>query len=351
MREVPVEKLKKFIEYDKHSKVYRLEDKKVGLIGFIAIHRKTDRVPALGATRLWKYGSEEDALRDALRLSCLMSYKSALAGLPYTGGKAVLIWNESIENNREEFFNSYADCVNSLKGEFVTGTDVGVYDSDVTTMSKKTDYVIGRGVNPGYFTALGILYSIETALNKVYGSESLEGKTFAVQGLGKTGLGLIKLLYNKVAKIIATDINKETIKKVTAEFPNIEMVEPDEIYSQVVDVFSPCALNGVLNEDTIGKLKCKIICGSANNQLNDELIGEKLNKLNILYVPDYVANSGGLISVADEFEYGVHSEDRINKKLLAIKTSLKSIFDESDDENEATNIVANKIAEEIISSK
>lgn len=351
MKELSIEKLKKFVEYDRHNKVYRIEDKKTGLVGFIAIHRQRSLFPALGATRLWIYETEDDALRDALRLSRLMSYKSALLGLPYTGAKAVLIKNNLVKSKRASFFKEYAKMVNELGGKFVTGTDVGVSGEDVANMNKYTDYVIGTQLNPAYYTAIGVFEAIKACLEKIYDNSNLASRSFAIQGLGKSGMSLLDLLYKKSKNIYVSDIDEELNKVAKKKYSKIKVVNPLEIHKQKVDVFSPCALHGTINVNTSKELGCKIICGSANNQLRKKISGIKLRERGILYAPDFVVNAGGLISVVDEFRYGKPDDARIKIKLKNIRESLKLIFDEADRQNEANNVIAFRIAKELVYNK
>lgn len=338
-------------EFDFHKLIIKLNDPRVGLRGFIAIHRQNPFYPALGATRYWKYSSEKDALRDALRLSRLMSYKSAVAGLPYTGAKAVLIRDDKIEDKREDFFRAYAREINKLNGRFVTGADVGVYDSDINILKQETNYVIGCNVNSGFFTALGVFNGIKICLEEVFKSPNFKSKSFAIQGLGKTGISLVKLLSQKGAKLIGTDIDDEKLTAAQQKYPDLKIVAPTEIHKQTVDVFCPCALHGVLNKKTVAELNCRIVAGSANNQLTHGDIGKMLHEKGILYAPDYVINAGGLIGVVDEFEYGMPNKERIRRKLLVIKDNLKLIFDESKKLNQPPHAVANAMAEKIIKQR
>ncbi|MCK5027888.1 MAG: hypothetical protein KAS07_05710, partial [Candidatus Pacebacteria bacterium] len=186
-------------EFDNHERVIRLYDPEIGLSGFIAIHKRRGNKPCLGATRLWRYSSEDDALNDALRLSRLMTHKSALAGLPYGGAKAVLIESPKMLKNREKVFSRYGQVIERLGGIFVTGSDVGVNNEDVLIMRNNSNYIIGADVPAGYYTALGVMEGIYAVLEELYGSSNIEGRSFAIQGLGKTGFELFKLL-SKEAK-------------------------------------------------------------------------------------------------------------------------------------------------------
>ncbi len=341
----------KLEEFDNHNLVQFIFDEKTGLRGFIAIHRRGNNKPSLGATRLWKYQAEIYALRDALRLSKAMSYKSALAGLPYGGAKAVLIFSPKAKKYRSQFFIAYANKLNDLGGRFVTGTDVGVTDNDVRVMRKYTPYVIGSKVDPAYYTALGVSLGVKEALRYLFGSVAIAGHSFSVQGVGKTGLRLLELIYPEADKVFIADIDKGKIKKVKRQFKRVKVVSPTEIIKQKVDVFCPCAVGGVLNAKTAASLHCKIVAGSANNQLKDEHIDTLLYKLGILYAPDYVINAGGLISVVDEMEKVRPSKNRILRRISSIPDALRTIFERSRQGKKSTGLIADKIAKAILSKR
>lgn len=343
------EELSQFSEYDDHYKVIRVINESVGLRGFIAIHRQRTGYPALGATRLWNYPNERAALSDALRLSHFMSYKSALAGLPYTGAKAALMYNSTIQVNREKLFRAYAQCVNELKGQFITGTDVGVNNRDLDIMSSESLYIIGEGIDSGFYTATGVLLGIKTALRYVFGDDTISKRTFAIQGLGKTGWPLLKFLSEEKAKMIyVTDINLRRAWEAKTRFSNVEVVSPLKIHLQKVDVYSPCALSHAITDGKVKYLACKIIAGSANNQLDKKETGELLDSRGILYAPDFVINAGGMISVVDQFENQRSDTQRVNSKLEHIPRSLYTIFAATRQERKATSILAVHIAENII---
>jgi len=345
-----IEKLMELKEYDNHFRVIVLDNPKTQLKGFIAIHIKNERVPSFGATRLWKYENELDGLRDALRLSRLMSYKASLAGLPCGGAKAVLLLPEHLKN-REELLLSYAEAVNSLAGDFITGTDVGLSQDDLRLMKNSSKFFVGLNDNATEFTALGIYYSMETCLEFLTGASDLTGKTFSVQGLGKVGHALLSLLYPKAGKIYAADTDLEIAEKIKKEFPRVSVIKPSEIHKQQVDIFSPCALCHALNLQTVSELNCRMIVGCANNQLQDETIGDALFKQGILYTPDYAVNVGGLIAVFDEYEHQERDDKRVQNKVAGIKKTLSDILKRSRAENRAPNRVANEITEKILKDR
>ena len=336
-------------EFDNHRLVTFLYNPAMGLTGFIAIHRGGLVRPAFGATRIWRYSSELEALKDTLKLSRMMSYKSALAGLQYGGAKAVLLSFPNTPKKRKLLLKSYAHRVNYLSGHFITGADVGVNDDDLKVMASESQYMVGLKSDPVKFTSLGVFYSIQACLKEVFGSEDIVGRTFAIQGLGKTGMGILRLLYKDAKKIFVSDIDRKQVRRAKADFPKIEVVKPSEIDKLEVDLFSPCALSNAINFNNISRLRCKIIVGSANSQLEDNKVGELLYKLGILYGPDYVVNAGGLITVVDEYENGNSHQSRASKRVGKIKGTLKAIISQSKKSNKATNLVADEMAEKIIS--
>jgi len=341
--------LQRYPEFDNHFMVVKLFEPKVCLDGYISIHRQRQGYPALGATRLWSYSSEEDALRDSLRLARLMSYKSVLAGLPYTGAKAALIFSPNSQINRRDFFKAYASVVNELGGQFVTGTDVGVNNTDLAVMAAESKFMIGNGVDSGFYTAVGILDSILESLREVFNSEDLSARSFAIQGLGKTGGHLLKLLVKGGANnIFVTDINPRKTWYYKLRYPFIKLVNPVAIYTREADVFCPCALSHAVTAERIPFFKFKIIAGSANNQLESVQAGQDLFDKGILYAPDYVINAGGLVSVIDEMENGKSDHERTLSKIKKIRDSLSAIYFSSKQEGQSTNIVADNLAEEIL---
>lgn len=333
--------------FNHHKAVISVYDNQGQLAGFIAIHRGNHIIPSFGATRIWKYSSQVDALRDALRLSRLMSYKSALAGLNYGGAKAVLIDRPSTPSERRELIKAYIQKVNYLRGGFITGADMGVNEEDLRLMRSESKYIVGLNTDPVRFTVLGIYYALQECLRDVFGSESLQGRSFAIQGLGKTGHALLKLIYKEAQKIIVCDVDEEKVELAKKEFPKIEVVPPQNIFEQKVDVYCPCAFGNIFTMKNISSLKCKIIIGTANNQLEKCEVGDLLYKRGILYAPDYVVNAGGLISVAEEYENPKLSIERISKRVLGIRDTLKSIVRQSKRTKRGTNIIADRIAERV----
>lgn len=341
MRHTPIEALP---EFDEHKLIVFVHDKKGRLRGFIAVHRSGAKNLSFGGTRFLKYDTTVDALRDALRLSKMMSYKCALAGINYGGAKGVIIDNPKLSSKKDVIID-YARAVDYLGGRYISGADVGITWEDSRLMKSHTPYVGGFSRDITKETGLGIMFALEACLGEVFASVSLNERSFSIQGVGKIGADVLERLYSKAKDIVIADIDPKKIALVKKKFPKVRVVSPEEILSQNVDVFVPCALSGILNKKTIPALECKIICGGANNQLADNNLADKLRAKKILYAPDYVVNAGGLVSVIDEHENADYNEERISKRLKNIKRTLESIFAESKKKKVSPVAVANKRAE------
>jgi leucine dehydrogenase len=333
-------------DFDNHRVISYFHDSEVGLEGFIALHRGSDKTPAFGATRFVQYANKNEALRDVVRLSKLMSYKSAMAGLKYGGAKAVIISPKKLVN-KNKLLKAYAHKINYFHGLFITGADVGISAQEVKEMKKNSPYVVGVKTDPVKFTALGINFALDVCLKNVFGTTELENRTFAIQGVGKIGSALLKSIYGKAKNIYITDTDKLTLKKIAKTFPKVKITKVDEIFHQKVDVLSPCAMAHALNSKRIPRIKAQIILGGANNQLTHPGIGELLHKLGILYAPDYVVNGGGLICVVSEYENPKISDQEIYKKVEVIKSTMHTIIKQSQLKNKATNLIADEIAQKI----
>ncbi len=308
--------MKKFEYMEKHGyeQLVFFHDAETGLKGITCIHNTT-LGPALGGTRLWHYDNEDDATLDVLRLARGMTYKAAAAGLNLGGGKTVLM-GDAEKVKSEGYFRGLGRYVQSLNGRYITAEDINVHAKDLDFVNMETDYVVGlqhKSGNPSPMTALGVFHGIRASLQEVFGSSDIEGKTFSVQGVGQTGDYLIGYLQEaKAKKIYYTEINEKHIKKMEEKYPDVEFVEPDKIYDLEVDVFAPCALGAVMNDDTIPRLNCKIVAGTANNVPEDEeKHGNMLKERNILYAPDFVINAGGLINVYHELQ-GYNRDNAVN---------------------------------------
>lgn len=325
-------------------------DKHTGLKAIIVIH-DTTLGPALGGARMWNYKSEEEALEDALRLARGMTYKNAAAGLNLGGGKAVILADPQMQN-REFLFRTFGRFVERLNGLYITAEDVGTTEQDMDYIHMETDYVTGstaKGVgDPSPVTAVGIYYGMKAAAKEAFGTDDLKGKKIAVQGVGTVAYQLCHHLHKEGAELIVTDINETSVKRAVEAY-GAKAVTPDEIYSVDCDIFSPCALGGIINDDTINVLKAKVVAGSANNQLLEDRHGKMLFDKGIVYAPDYVINSGGVINVADELQG--YNRDRVMKKVQSIYDILTNVFQIANERNIPTNIAADRMAEERIKAK
>ncbi|MCB0420099.1 MAG: Glu/Leu/Phe/Val dehydrogenase [Bdellovibrionales bacterium] len=336
-------------KYGEHEQVVYCRDERCGLKAIIAIHNTT-LGPALGGTRMWNYASDEEALIDVLRLSKGMTYKAAAAGLNLGGGKAVIIGDPK-KQKTESLFRTFGAFVNSLKGKYVTAEDVGTSVRDMEYVYMETPYVTGIPValggsgDPSPYTAHGVLMGIKATVKKKLGADSLSGVRFSVQGLGNVGRNLTKYLTQEGAEVVATDIDPEVCKRASEEF-GVQIVAPDQILQQEVDVFAPCALGAVVNDQTIDQLNCKAVAGGANNVLSEEKHGRALMELGILYAPDYVINAGGLMNVFVELEG--YTEQRAVEKTNKVYDNLMTVFDIAESKGVPTFEAANLLAEQRI---
>lgn len=335
-------------KYD-YEQLLFCHDKESGLKAIIAIH-DTTLGPALGGVRMWPYESEEDAIEDALRLARGMTYKNAAAGLNLGGGKTVII-GDPRKDKTEAMLRAFGRFVQGLNGRYITAEDVGTTVQDMDIIFEETNFVTGISVgvsssgNPSPVTAYGVFMGMKSAVKEVYGTESLEGKTVAVQGVGNVAYELCRYLHEAGAKLIVTDVNKQAMNRAIEEF-GAQGVEPDEIYGVEADIFSPCALGAILNDETIPQLKVKIVAGSANNQLKEAKHGDLLHEKNILYVPDYVINAGGVINVADELQG--YNRERAMRRVEAIYHNVAKVIEIAKRDNIPTYLAADRMAEERI---
>jgi leucine dehydrogenase len=283
-----------------HEQLVACYDKSSGYRGIIAIH-DTTLGPALGGTRFWNYQSEEEAVFDVLRLARGMTYKNAVAGLNLGGGKAV-IFGDNRTTRREMLFRAHGRFVESLGGRYITAEDVGTSTADMDFVHMETDYVAGlenKSGDPSPVTARGVFRAIQASARVRWGSEKVEGKTVIVQGLGNVGHFLCHELHAAGARLVVTDIDPARTERVASEF-DAQRVDPERYIAQKADIFAPCALGGIINDDTLAQLKVEIVAGAANNQLLEERHGDELERRGILYAPDFVANAGGVINVYSE---------------------------------------------------
>ncbi|MGE7215797.1 branched-chain amino acid dehydrogenase [Priestia koreensis] len=339
----------KYMEQYDYEQLVFCQDKQSGLKAIIAIH-DTTLGPALGGTRMWTYESEEAAIEDALRLAKGMTYKNAAAGLNLGGGKTVIIGDPK-KHKSEELFRAFGRYIQGLNGRYITAEDVGTTVEDMDLIYQETDYVtgispaFGSSGNPSPVTAFGVYQGMKAAAKAAFGSDSLEGKVIAVQGVGNVAYNLCRHLHEEGAQLIVTDINKESVKRAVEEF-GAKAVEPDEIYGVECDIYAPCALGATINDQTIPQIKAKVIAGAANNQLKESRHGDMIHEMGIVYAPDYVINAGGVINVADEL-YG-YNRERALKKVEGIYQNIERVIEIANRDNIATYAAADRLAEERI---
>jgi len=340
-----------YMSNHKYEQLTMITDPGVGLKAVIAIH-DTTLGPSCGGTRIWPYETEAEAIEDALRLAKAMSYKSAVADLPLGGGKAVIIADPYTQKT-EAMMRSFGRFVETLSGRYLTTTDVGSTGRDLEYIRQETKYVVGLPTNMGgsgdtsVMTGLGIYVGMKAAAKEIWGTDSLSGKRVAMQGFGKVALNIAHHLLKENATLIVTDVYKGAIDK--ARQMGIEVVAPDEIFDVSSDIFSPCALGGILNSTTIPKLTCRLVAGGANNQLLSDSDGDELHRLGILYAPDYVVNAGGIINA--EAEIGSpYNIDRARERTERIYDIMENVIDLSKNKNIATYEAADLMAEERLAS-
>jgi leucine dehydrogenase len=334
-----------------HEEVVFCQNKDAGLKAIIAIHN-TVLGPALGGLRMWPYKTEQEAINDVLRLSRGMTFKNAVAGLNLGGGKAVIIGDPS-KDKSEALFRAFGRFVNSLNGRYITAEDVGIDVNDMEYVFRETEYVTGvhqvhgGSGDPSPFTAFGTLQGLMAALQFKYGNEDVGKHSYAVQGCGHVGMEFIKLLREQGAKVFVTDINKQLVQRCVDEL-GCEAVGLDEIYDVDADVYSPCALGGTINEQTIDRIKAKVICGAANNHLATDEIGDELFRRGVVYAPDYAVNAGGVMNISLEIDG--YNRERAMRMMRTIYYNLGRIFEISKTENVPTYLAADRLAEERINS-
>jgi len=334
-----------------HEQLVFGADPETGLKAIIAVH-DTTLGPAAGGTRMWPYETEADAIRDALRLSRAMTYKSAVADLPLGGGKGVIIGDPRTLKT-EALLRSYGAFVDTLGGRFLTTSDVGTSTRDLEYIRLETKHVLGLPVTAGgsgdtsVMTGLGIYMGMKACAREVWGSDSLMDKKIVVQGFGKVAFNMAHHLLKENAQLVVSDIYEGALDR--AREMGIKVVPQDDIYDIECDIFSPCALGGVLNPETIPRLKCQVVAGAANNQLLTDEDGWELQRRGILYAPDYIINAGGIINVSVEYE-AAYNPERAREKTERIYEIITQVIARSKSEEVPTACAADRLAEERVSS-
>lgn len=332
-----------------HENLVFCQDNKSGLKAMIAIH-DTRLGPSLGGTRFWHYETEAAAISDVLRLSRGMTYKAAISGVNLGGGKAVIIGNSRTDKS-EALWRRYGDFVESLGGRYITAEDVGTATADMEIVAQQTKWVSGKpahlggGGDPSPVTAYGVFLGLKAGLKKCFGSDSVSGKTVLVQGCGSVGMYLIELLHKEGARILATDIYEDSVRRAVEDF-GATAVSPEEVWRHDMDVYAPCALGATLNDISIPELKCQLVAGAANNQLQSEQThGAMLKERGILYVPDFLLNAGGLINCYAEY-IGDYNRAAAMAMVEKIYDRSLQIFDRAEADNSTPLEAAMAIAED-----
>lgn len=334
-----------------HEQVVLCHDAATGLNAIIAIHNTT-LGSALGGTRLWNYASHEEGIIDALRLSRGMTYKAAISGLNLGGGKAVIMGDAS-KIKSEALWRRYGKFVNSLNGKYITAEDVNTSARDMEFISMETDHVtgvpeyMGGSGDPSPFTAYGVFVGMKASAKKAFGIDDLSGKKVLVQGVGHVGQYLVGHLVEAGAQVFIADIDDVKLKQTTDKFHTVKVINNDDIFNMDMDIYAPCALGATVNSDSIGKMKCAIIAGAANNQLAEEdSHGPELIKKGILYAPDFLINAGGLVNVSAELDG--YNRERVMSQVEQIYDRTLEIFQLSEDENIHTQSAAMRLAQKRI---
>jgi leucine dehydrogenase len=328
-----------------HEQVVLASDPAAGYRGILAIH-STALGPAVGGTRVWRYDREEDALVDALRLSRGMTYKNALAGLRAGGGKAVVLLPAGEPPDRERLLRAHGRAVESLGGRLITGEDVGTTLADMDIIALETRYVKGRaqgGGDPSPWTAKGVLRAIQAAARHRFGTDDLAGRTVAIQGCGNVGAHLAAELRRAGARLLVADVDPARAARVAAEV-GAEVVDPGAIVSAEAEILAPCALGGVMNDETLPALRCEIVAGAANNQLLEPRHGDALAARGILYVPDYAANAGGVLSGG--FDLFGWTAEEVERRVHGIYDTVLSIVEMAEKGGIPTHAAADRLAEQ-----
>jgi leucine dehydrogenase len=336
------------LEEHQHEQVSLVYEPSSGYRGIIAIH-DTTLGPALGGTRFWNYATDREALIDCLRLARGMTYKAAVAGLNLGGGKSVIIGDNKIRN-REPIFRAHGRHVEALHGRYITAEDVGTSVGDMEFIKAETDHVtglIGKSGDPSPVTAFGVYRGIKACAKHRYGDAELRGKSVAIQGCGHVGYYLSELLYKEGADLVVSDIDATKVEKVVKDF-EAKAVTPDEIYDVRANVFAPCALGGIINDQTIPRLKVDIVAGGANNQLAEERHGDMLDERGLTYAPDYVINAGGLVNVNAELEGW--TMERARNKAGEIYDTILMVFEIASEERMPSYKAADRLAERRIAA-
>ncbi|MBU0859561.1 MAG: amino acid dehydrogenase [Alphaproteobacteria bacterium] len=359
--DLDVKTLSQFVDYDGHETVRRFHDPETGLTAFIAVHN-TNMGPALGGCRMFPYASENDAIRDVLRLSRGMTYKNAMAGLPLGGGKSVIIGNPHTQKT-DDLMRAMGRAVETLGGRYITAEDSGSGVADMKLIASETSYVVGipttsdtgLGGDPSPYTAYGVYIGMKAAARRRYGSDSLTGKRVVVQGLGAVGRYLCQHLVKEGAVVFGADVNADSIKRAEEMASGISIIAPEAVYGFEAEIYAPCAMGATLNDDTIPQMGFDIIAGAANNQMATPKHHDDVAGADMLYVPDYVLNAGGVIAAAYEYFFRTNrnpftydlNRERLMTHVDGIAKTLDNTFNIADAKGMTPGVAADFMAEAI----
>jgi valine dehydrogenase (NAD+) len=335
-----------------HEQVVFCQDPASGLRAIIAVY-STALGPALGGTRFFPYASEADALEDVLKLSRAMAYKAACAGLDLGGGKAVILGDPATDKN-ETLLRAYGRFVESLGGRYYTACDVGTYVQDMDVVARESRYVTGRSPEYGgagdsaVLTAYGVFQAMRAAAEHTWGRPTLDGKRVGVEGVGKVGFHLVGHLVEDGASVVVSDVNPVAVERVRTVFAGVEVADVEDLPVSALDVYAPCALGGSLSDALLPQLQAAVVCGAANNQLEHPGIEQSLASAGVLYTPDYVANAGGLVQVADEalsLTTGGFRFERAKNRAAGIYDTTLAVFRLAAAEGLPPAVAADRLAE------
>jgi leucine dehydrogenase len=350
-REAVMEPIFAYMERYDYENLFLCQDKALDFKAIIAIH-DTTLGPATGGCRMWQYDSEMDAIEDALRLARGMTYKYAAAGVNLGGGKTVIIGDPK-RKDREPIFRALGKFINRLGGKYITGEDVGTTLKDMEYIRMETEHVVtlptylGGAGDIAPMTAFGVIRAMQACCKRVYGSDRIKGKTVTVQGLGAVGHNVVEQLSGLGANMVVADIDDQKVEAMVENY-GVDKVDTEAIYDVDCDIFCPCALGAIVSDETLARLKCTIICGSANNQLKEERHGELLEQKGMVYAPDYIANAGGTIYDTDRLGIGGVSHERGKEKVSRIYQNMERVFEIADRDKISTYLAADRMAEERI---
>ncbi len=333
-------------DFDNHEEVLLACDEQTGLRALIAVHN-TFRGPGVGGTRLWKYENDVAAVTDVLRLSRGMTFKNAMAELPFGGGKAVILAPDFSKYQRSELMRAFGRAVSKLEGRYFTAEDVGTSCDDMSEIRKETECIFGlkeTSGDPSPHTARGVFLGIEASVAERLQCDSLKGIRVLIQGVGHVGYHLCSMLHQSGAQLFVSDINRPAVEICEQEF-GATAVSPDKVYDAEVDIYAPCALGATVSVETLNRLKVSIIAGAANNQLRDAKATEELQQGDILYAPDYLINAGGIINIACEMN-GSYQPEKAAREVAKIKPRLQEVYRRARTEGKGTCVVVDEMARE-----